>query len=142
MAPLNFVFSLQAVPVFEWEATEPADGTAATPAPVVCDSAGSEAKPQPLDTSPPAMRLVFKGYEWRPGANCVTFPRPTWESCFAGGSDEENEQPNAKENERRARENELTRRPKPHVSATVIPNATDNAGDVSPASDPSELDRG
>jgi len=90
LAPMNFVCSVQLVPVFEWEPVERTDA-AATSTPTPSEGCGSP--PQPEPDTPRDMRLVFKGYEWRPAMDCVHFPRPSWESCYAGGSDEANEHP-------------------------------------------------
>lgn len=100
LAPLNFVYSLQVVPIFQWEPVESADGAAAQPTATACDGTGSDAPQRSLDldTSVPSMRLVFKGFGWAPAADCVTLPRPNWESCYAGGSDEANDHPDRDRN--------------------------------------------
>jgi hypothetical protein len=88
LTPLNYSFPLQLVPIFEWEPVPPADG-AATPAPPPAACEGTDASMTPADTpsSPPDLRLVFKGYEWRAVAERAVFYREDWESVFRNEAD-------------------------------------------------------
>ena len=102
LTPLNYSFPLQLVPIFEWEPVQPADG-AATPAPPPAPCEGTDASMAPADTpsSPPDLRLVFKGYEWRAVAERAVFYREDWESVFRGEADakEEERDPSAHHSE-------------------------------------------
>jgi hypothetical protein len=107
--PDNTSWSLFYVPVFEWEAVDPATDTTPPPAPA-CE--GAESDPQQLAPadSPPEKRLVFKGYEWRPGWEYVLFPRAAWADCFNGGSYESHEESALEDRERRAQSIEAAAR--------------------------------
>ena len=56
LTPPNFIFPVQLVPIFEWEPVE----TPPSPPP----GEGCVTSPAAAE-SPPDLRLVFKGYEWR-----------------------------------------------------------------------------
>ena len=120
LAPLNFVHSMQLVPVFKWEPVDVPDEPAAMPLPasMACAIDGTPPPAQPTSTSTTDLRLVFKGFQWRPVADCVHFPRPSWESCFAGDADEAS---GTQERDRRALE--AARRAKPSVPLPETPNA-------------------
>jgi hypothetical protein len=102
LIPPNYSFPLQLVPIFEWEPVAPADGTS-TPAPPSAPCEGTDASMAPMDTpsSPPDLRLVFRGYEWRAVAERAVFHREGWESVFCGEADakEEERDPSAHHNE-------------------------------------------
>jgi hypothetical protein len=121
LAPLNFVHSLQLVPVFKWEPVEVSDPTAPAPPPLMAFAI--DGVPPPPAQTPSAtttdLRLVFKGFQWRPVADCVHFPRPNWESCFAGAADEESE---LQQRDRRA-QLEQSRRVKPTAPVAPSPEA-------------------
>jgi hypothetical protein len=88
VAPINFYSSYGLVPIFEWVTVEPTTDstTDATATPVTCEGTGLDTQPQPADTdTSPQMRLVFKGFEWRPTAAVATFPRPDWMDGLASG---------------------------------------------------------
>lgn len=110
LTPLNYSVSLQLVPVFEWERVDAPDG-AAPPAPFVSTVAPGEgfvAPPASSDAPSSDLRLVFKGYEWRPVAERTVFTREDWESVYRSEAD-------AKEEDRDPRRTETARR------ATVPP---------------------
>jgi hypothetical protein len=125
--PFNFSFSLQRVAVFEWEPVQPAEDAAAARPPAACEDAASQPHEQPLDTTPPAMQLVFKGYEWASVANCGLFPRPSFEDCFVGGPEHASDQADSTESERRARQHEGVRRTRPAGAAPDQPNGADGS---------------
>jgi hypothetical protein len=131
VTPINYVSMFRLVPVFEWEAIEPVE-PAPTPAPTA-DTNGGCVDPQPSDKPQAEMRLVFKGFQWRPGLECLTFPRPQWLDLHApelqGG-------PSLQDDERRRLRELEARRPKPDPSGPHRPEL-DKAGE-SPAADPSE----
>jgi hypothetical protein len=110
--PINYIASVRLVPIFQWEPVEPASGDAPAPTPVVCNSVGSEPQQQPADTSSPEMRLVFKGFGWRPGVEIATFPRPDWMAGIACAAEAEAEDENSSplESERKARAIEAAKR--------------------------------
>jgi hypothetical protein len=135
LAPLNFVHSMQLVPVFKWEPVEVPDTTAAAPPPAMAYIDGA-APPAPTPSaSTTDLRLVFKGFQWRPVADCVHFPRPNWESCFAGTAGEASE---TQECDRRA-QLEATRRVKPIAQPAQMPDAAQPSTDLSAhETDPTE----
>lgn len=112
--PFNFVFSLHLEPIYEWQTEEVKDAAAAEDATIVplpaSDLQDADCPPQspPNDPLPPSKRLVLKGYEWRPAADCITYPRPTWEGCFGGHCDDMLESSGNADAERR-RQEELAR---------------------------------
>lgn len=106
LTPLNYFFSLQLVPVFEWERVDSPDGEA-PPAPcvgTVVPGDSADLPPPPPDAPSSDLRLVFKGYEWRPVAERTVFSREDWESVLRSEAD-------AKEDERDPHRSELARRP-------------------------------
>ena len=113
LQPLNYFFSLQLVPVFEWEHVDSPDGAPAPP--VLCE--GASAPELPPD-APSDLRLVFKGYEWRPIGERSVFPREDWESIYRAEAD-------AKEDERDpvAQRNDPSRRhvPPPRPMHDISP---------------------
>jgi hypothetical protein len=132
VAPINFYSSYGLVPIFEWVAVEPTqDGTTDTPpAPVVCTSTGPDMPAQPTDTdtsAAPQMRLVFKGFEWRPTAEIATYPRPDWMDGLSSGCDDAAD-PSSKRNDHH-RINEVAR------VRTAAPVQQDSASsqDIGPA---------
>jgi hypothetical protein len=104
--PANIVWSLELVPVFEWESCEP-ENCAAAPPPVTPNCDVDDATLQQHDAQ--SRHLVFKGYEWRPTAEYVLFPPAPWADAFDGGSSEATAESVKEENERRARANEAAR---------------------------------
>ncbi|HEU5295018.1 MAG TPA: hypothetical protein VFU71_09520 [Burkholderiaceae bacterium] len=106
LTPINYFVSLQLVPVFQWERVDAPDG-AAPPAPcvgTVLPGEGSVEPPSTSDAPSSDMRLVFKGYEWRPVAERTVFAREDWESVYRSEAD-------AKEEDRDPHSAEATRRP-------------------------------
>ncbi len=111
IAPINFCSSYGLVPIFEWVPVEsaPNSATGAPPAPAVCEGTGLATQSQPENTdSPPQMRLVFKGFEWRLTAGIATFPRPDWMDGLASGCDDPSD-PSTKRDDRGRRVDELAR---------------------------------
>ncbi|MFO1224393.1 MAG: hypothetical protein U1E90_14970 [Burkholderiaceae bacterium] len=105
--PPNYFVSMQLVPVFEWERVDQADDA---PAPAPAAGAGptpaaeSFVAPPPSPDPPSAdLRLVFKGYEWRPISERTVFSRADWESVYCSEADvrEEERDPHRNESARR-----------------------------------------
>lgn len=107
--PPNIIFSLFVVPVFEWEAVEPAGDLAPAIAPPVCENGESATPEEPPASEAPARRLVFKGYEWQPGAHHAV-SSASWEDCFTSGAGFGREDADRLAAERHAQQNELARR--------------------------------
>jgi hypothetical protein len=128
LTPLNFIFSSQLVPVFEWEPVERADGASPpAPAPVSCEGAPGPT-PSSDAPSPTDLRLVFKGYEWRPVGERAVHPRADWESVLRSEAD-------AKEEERdpTAHRNDPTRRQAPPRPVHDGPDGCHNADKADPS---------
>jgi hypothetical protein len=104
--PSNVVWSLVFVPVFKWEEVEPVDHVANAPVASNCEGGSSEVPPSP---STPNMRLVFKGFEWRPAPEYVLYPAASWANCYDGGSSEVTADSVKTENDRRQRASEAAR---------------------------------
>ena len=120
LTPPNFIFPVQLVPIFEWEPVE----TPPSPPP----GEGCVTSPAAAE-SPPDLRLVFKGYEWRAVGERSFYPREDWESIFRSEAD-------AKDDERDplAHRHDPARRP---VTARPAPDASHAPG-VAPDTDSSE----
>lgn len=118
VTPINFVSMFRLVPVFEWEQVEPAEET---PPPPTCESAdGASVDPQAgPEHSPAELRLVFKGFQWRPGLEALNFPRPFWADVSVEAP-QETSGLDADE-QRRAREQDQARKPKPEVKEQPRP---------------------
>lgn len=104
--PPNYFVSMQLVPVFEWERTD-ASENAPAPAPAMSSAPSLEgfaAPPPPSDPPSSDLRLVFKGYEWRPIAERTIFSRADWESVYCSEAD-------AREDERDPHRSEAAHRP-------------------------------
>jgi len=126
--PFNFVFSLQRVAVYDWEPAQPADDAVPPPAAACDDAAPPPGNPQ--NPSQPPLKLVFKGYEWASVANCSLFPRPSLEDCYTAVPDAAATDADSAEKERRGRQSESTRRPKPAAGPEQLnpPDASGPAG--------------
>jgi hypothetical protein len=134
LVPPNFNFPMQLVPVFEWEPVEdPNNGVSAPPAPPSCDGTDTAfSDTLPADTSSPDMRLVFKGYEWKPVAERNIFPRADWESVYCSEADARDEARDPRRED--AAHRPVVRPPKPShdVAADLhLPNPTLNKSEPS-----------
>jgi hypothetical protein len=132
LIPPNYSFPLQLVSVFEWEPVARPAATPATP-PAACE--GTDAPMATADTpsSPPDLRLVFKGYEWRAVAERATFHREGWESVFCAEADAKDE-----ERDPSAHHNEPTHHlapPRPSHAVSNDIHATDTTPDKTDASE-------
>jgi hypothetical protein len=81
LTPFNFIMAFHLEPVYGWEDVEQDTGAAPPPiTPVVdaLDPTQIDYQVQPIPTTTIERQLVFKGYEWRPGAESVLFP-DRWE---------------------------------------------------------------
>lgn len=89
--PPNYFVSMQLVPVFEWQRVDaPGDASAPPPAPGADSTPALEglaAPPPPSEPPSSDLRLVLKGYEWRPIAERTIFSRADWESVYCSEAD-------------------------------------------------------
>lgn len=124
LTPPNYIFSMQLVPIYEWEPAETADGRspAASP-PTPCQGTDVPMSASDEPSSPTDWRLVFKGYEWRSVGERAVFVREDWESTYRPEADE-----GEKERDPVAHRSEPARRPVPaqphlnHVSDGIHPS--------------------
>jgi len=139
VAPINFIASFGLVPIFEWEPIEPTDSTEAPPPPPAsCTSPDVAMQQAPADTSSPQMRLVFKGFGWRPGVEIARYPSPSWMSGLASGSDDASDL-STKRDDRNSRPDEAAARArKAALAAHPQPDVTSSSDSPPTAQDPSE----
>jgi len=107
-APFNFNFSLHLDPIFEWEDVETKDTSAPPPAPPpdACQDGQTEQTLPPIDMLEVTRCLVFKGYDWRPGADCVIYPS-RWDRSVADEYNDAHAASIDHDSERRDTEEEL-----------------------------------
>jgi hypothetical protein len=114
--PFNFVYSMHLEPLFDWEKVEPTGATPtaqndATQTLPACGDAGKDVDPETHEaTLLDDLRLVFKGYGWRPDGEIVLFPPAPWDNCLGEDNDDAS---------RRIAEANLDRQRQMHVARPV-----------------------
>jgi hypothetical protein len=97
-----------AVPIWQWEAVAPPAAAATQDAPCAGDAAATAAASELANAEPAsaataaALRLVFKGYEWRPTVDWHCEAVPEWEQWTDSKRDDSSADARSRERARNA----------------------------------------
>jgi hypothetical protein len=102
MIPPNLVtieWTLAAIPIWRWQPVDPTRCDAGATQPPDASTGSQVADEMRADETAPEMRLVFRGYEWRPIALWTCIANPDWDRWSEGRHDDAAQR--AREQERR-----------------------------------------